>query len=398
MTAAAASIEQPEQTGLRHELRPARVEPVLISPFNSAGDKPRQIIKDQTGTRYVLTNQVGVRLIELFDGQRTLVEIQRAFAEHYRIELELEKIERFADLCHRNNLLVPESWVALEPQPAVRRHGNLGFYRRLFVAERLLDWLVARRVWWCNPLTGLLAAALLLAALAFALGPSSHRLELTAPLMQVQGHPSDLLLLLLPLLFFVELALHELAHAVACRLFGARSGGFGFGLLWGVMPICFTDTTDAYTIDNKYQRMAISAAGPLVDALALGLAALVAWSSPPDALIGRLAVAYSAFPLSMLLINLNPFLIRMDGYWILSDWLEQPNLRQTALDYLGRQARRLIARPAPADSLADRTREHWKWPLIYTIYGVIALTWTVSFVLLFLFSLARAAQRLLALF
>lgn len=396
MTVAAATLEQPDLASLRRELRPARVEPVQISPFNSEGQRPRQIIKDPTGTCYVLTNQVGVRLIELFDGQRTLAEIQRAFAERYRIELELEKIERFADLCHRNNLLLPESWVTLEPH-APRSRGRTGFYRRLFAAERLLDWLVQRRAWWCNPLTGLLAAGLLLAALVFAFGPASHRLELAAPLMQVQGRPSDFLLLLLPLVFFAELALHELAHGLACRLFGARTGGFGFGLLWGVMPICFTDTTDAYSIDSKYKRMAVSAAGPLVDALALGLTALLVWAGPPDALGTRLALAYSAFPLSMLLITLNPFLIRMDGYWILSDWLEQTNLRQTALGYLARRVRRLLGRPAPADALADRSRERGWWPLIYTAYGLTALVWTVWFVSAFLLSLARAAQQLWAL-
>lgn len=380
-------------------LRPQRIPALHISPFNSEGQKPRFIVKDETETHYLLTNQVGVILLQFFDGQHSPEEIQSAFAQRYPLDLSLEKIASFADLCHRNNLLVPGSWEG-NPSKPKRTHTyrrNLGFYKRLFTADQVVDWLVSHRAWWCNPIMLLVGLLCVGAALMFALHPPPTA-GFVSPLHQVQRNMSDLYLLALPFVFLVQLSLHELAHSVVCRLFGAKPGGFGFGLLWGVVPIFFTDTTDAYTIDNKYRRMLVSAAGPLVDLVCLGITALVAWLSPSGSLAARLALAYSALPLTMLLINLNPFLIRMDGYWILADWLEQPNLRQTALRYLWRQIRGLFGRVDQPLSLDVQPSQQWHQHVLYGVYGIVAVGWTVAFIVAYIRSFVVSIQQFVRMF
>jgi hypothetical protein len=384
----------------RRILKPRRARGLQITPFNSNGWKPKYIVKDEIGEFYISTGSAGVTLLDLFNGERTVAELQQALAEQFNVEFTVERIESFVDLCNRSNLLVPGSWVDVDPADRARARkkrlgSRLGFYKHLIGADRLLDWLMSYQAWWYNRLTGAMVVALMLAGLLFALFPPEQA-GLAAPINQIYLTAADLYLTLLPLVFLLEISLHELAHSLACRVFGARSGGFGFGLIWGVVPVFFTKTTDAYTIDNKYQRMMISAAGPMVDLAFLGLSALVVWLSPAGSELYRFALAYTAFPLSVLLINLNPFLIRMDGYWILADLLEQPNLRSASLRYLAAGIRSRLGRNEKDDPLNEPLLAYGWQRHVYTLYGLVAFTWTVTFVGLFLLSLARALIDLVA--
>jgi hypothetical protein len=380
--------------GPRHICRPRRAPGLQITPFNSNGWKPKYIVKDEQGEFYIATNSAGVALLELFNGERTVAELQQALAEQFQLDFTAERIESFIDLCNRSNLLATGSWVDVDPAEKAKARkkrlgSRLGFYKHLIGADRLLEWLMAHRIWWHNRLTGSLAVVLMLAGFLFVLFPPDQA-GLAAPINQIYLTAADLYLTLLPLVFLFEISLHELAHSLACRVFGARSGGFGVGLIWGVVPVFYTKTTDAYTIDNKYQRMMISAAGPMVDLTFLGLFAVIVWLSPAGSEIYRFALAYTAFPLSVLLVNLNPFLIRMDGYWILADFLEQPNLRSASFRYLAAGIRSRLGRPEEAEPLSEPLVSQGWQRRIYVIYGLVAFTWTVTFVTLFVLSLARA--------
>lgn len=243
-------------------------------------------------------------------------------------------------------------------------------------------------------MTAALALVLILIGLAFAIFPPEQG-GLAAPINQIGMTREDFYLTLLPLVFLIEISLHEMAHSLACRIFGAQAGGFGLGLVWGVVPVFYTKTTDAYTIDNKYKRMMISAAGPLVDMAFLGIFGLIVWLSPPGALVHRLALGYTAFPLSVILINLNPFLIRMDGYWILSDYLELPNLRRSAVRYLSTTIRQWLGRPISAEVLAEPLTTNRRHQIIYSLYGLVSVIWTVTFISLFLYSIVQAVGNLI---
>ncbi|MCB0076414.1 MAG: M50 family metallopeptidase [Anaerolineales bacterium] len=374
------------------EHRPQQREGLLISPFNSEGKKPRFIVKDPTETYYIATNGVGLKLLDVMDGRRTVEGLQHALATSYGVSLPSQQIADFVDLCARNALLEADSWhvhEAAKRRPQSTRE-RLGFYKQLVKGDRLLDGLLRFRGWWLNPVTALLALLLTLFALHFILF-MPERGGMAAPITNLQFNREDLLFSLLPLLFLIEISFHELAHGITCRLFGARAGGFGFGLLWGIVPIFFTDTTDAYTIDSKYQRAMISFAGPLVDILFLGLAAAVILVAPAETTLSRFALAYSAIPMYVLLINLNPFLVRMDGYWILADLLEQPNLRRAALAHIRQSLAGLLRRHHDSDAGTTGTkRASRNERMIYSIYGLVAVGWTTFFVLSFVRAMGHA--------
>jgi putative peptide zinc metalloprotease protein len=119
--------------------------------------------------------------------------------------------------------------------------------------------------------------------------------------------------------------LHELGHAVTADRYGCRvpTMGVAFLVLW---PVLYTDTSDAWKLASRRQRLAIGAAGMAAE-LALAAFAALAWSLLPDGPLRSACflLAASTWVLT-LTVNLNPFM-RFDGYYLLSDALDIANLQ-----------------------------------------------------------------------
>jgi len=125
---------------------------------------------------------------------------------------------------------------------------------------------------------------------------------------------------------------HEFAHAYTSKAMGlhVRSMGVFFIVIW---PLLYTDTTDAWKISDRRQRMLISAAGILFE-LSVASIALLLWAFLPDGILRSLMFFLSGTSLiSTVLINLNPFM-RYDGYYILMDYWAIDNLRPRAFAML----------------------------------------------------------------
>lgn len=119
--------------------------------------------------------------------------------------------------------------------------------------------------------------------------------------------------------------LHELGHAVTADRYGCRvpTMGVAFLVMW---PVLYTDTSDAWKLASRRQRLAIGAAGMATE-LALAAFATVAWSLLPEGPLRSACflLATSTWILT-LVVNLNPFM-RFDGYYLLSDALDIANLQ-----------------------------------------------------------------------
>jgi putative peptide zinc metalloprotease protein len=123
---------------------------------------------------------------------------------------------------------------------------------------------------------------------------------------------------------FAAVSLHELAHGLTMSSFGRRVRSAGLKVV-GVFPYAYVDTTEAW-FEPRRRRIAISAAGPISDALVAGTASLIAVPLAPGAVRDVLfQVAFGAYVAGFM--NLNPFLDR-DGYHMLVDILREPQLRR----------------------------------------------------------------------
>ena len=123
-------------------------------------------------------------------------------------------------------------------------------------------------------------------------------------------------------------ALHEVGHAVTATRYGVRVAHMGVAMVV-MFPMLYTDTGESWKLSNSRQRLAIASAG-LITEMALAGIATLAWSLAPEGSIksALFFLATTSWVLT-LAINASPFM-RFDGYFILSDILDIPNLHERA--------------------------------------------------------------------
>jgi len=147
-------------------------------------------------------------------------------------------------------------------------------------------------------------------------------------------------LLLLALIFPIIKIMHELGHAVATKRWGGEVHEVGFMLLV-LIPVPYVDASASTVFNSKWQRITVTASGIMVEAFLAAIALFVWINIQPGA--GR-DIAFNVMVIggvSTILFNGNP-LLRFDGYYLLSDWIEIPNLASRANKYLGYLLKRYL--------------------------------------------------------
>jgi putative peptide zinc metalloprotease protein len=129
------------------------------------------------------------------------------------------------------------------------------------------------------------------------------------------------------LLTFISIVFHELGHATASHHYKAKHGGIGFGLYLYFMPVFFADVTDIWRLD-KWKRIVVNSAGVYFEIIFCLVLSIIGFATKNQIIeILSLIIAGKA------LYNLLPFL-RADGYWILSDLFNKPNLNFHSMNNL----------------------------------------------------------------
>jgi putative peptide zinc metalloprotease protein len=208
-----------------------------------------------------------------------------------------------------------QSWLNPMSMRLPLLHPDPWFERQAPLARALFTWPVLC-LW--------LALVLPMAGLAW-----QHLGELTENLSDRVLSASNLALLWL--VYPLVKAVHECAHGMAVKAWGGRVREMGLMFIL-FTPVPYVDASASYRFHDKWARAAVAAAGVMAE-LALGALALLVWLSAQDGVVR--ALAYNVVLIagvSTLLINGNP-LMRYDGYFVLCDLLEVPNLAQRAGQY-----------------------------------------------------------------
>ena len=188
--------------------------------------------------------------------------------------------------------------------------------------------------------------------------------------------------------FVLDKLVHESGHAIACKKFGHQNGTSGEVHVIGLMllvftPVPYVDASSAWLLKSRWQRAIVGAAGMWVE-FALAAAAAMVWalSSPTSTLHDFAYNLMFIASVTTVIFNANPFL-RYDGYYILADLLEIPNLFGRSIQY----AAYLIKRYAfglehvinPADTPGQKI-----WLVIYLVLAGIVRVLVSSLIVLFL--------------
>ena len=303
------------------------------------GDIQYVLVNNSTGQSYRFSPMV-YRLIGMMDGRRTVHDIWEKAIEQYGDAApdQHQVIQLLSQLYSANMLLCnikPDIARLLqqnrkeEAKADKKLQGNVLFFRvPLADPERFLAaCLPAVSALFSIPF--LLLALLLIAGAALQLWLNWQ--EFTTDLLPkiLTLHNVFLLLVIYP----VMKGLHELSHGFAIKKWGGEVHEMGLMLLI-LMPLPYIDATSAATFRSKWQRVAVGGAGIYVELL-LAAAAVFFWVYLEPGLART--VAYNVIfigGVSTLFFNGNP-LVKFDGYYILSDLLEIPNLGGRSLQYLG---------------------------------------------------------------
>lgn len=178
---------------------------------------------------------------------------------------------------------------------------------------------------------------------------------------------------MLALLAYVPIKLiHELSHGLAIRRWGGSVRRAGVTIMFG-LPVPWVDAAAATGFARRYQRIVVGAAGMLAE-IALAAVALPLWLVLPEG-IARDAAFVTLFitGVSTLLFNANP-LQRLDGYYIVTDVFDLPNLAPRSRQWWLEQLQRRLLRLPGAEPMAVARGES-KWLALYAplawLYGLV---------------------------
>lgn len=336
------------------------------------------VVHDPGNNQYYRLNPVAFECVGLLDGRRTIEEIwQLSLTRHGdAAPTQHELIQLISQLYGANLLSVdttPETEQLLRrgqerlSRRVKQQAMSLMYFRiKVFNPNRVLGWIepVLRPL--LNKWGFLVWAAWVLAGLIAIL---PHMPELTSGVDQAVS-PSNWLWL--SVVFVVTKLFHETGHGVICKRFGGQVPEMGFMMLV-LFPAPYVDASSAWGFESKWQRMAVGAGGMIFE-LAIASAAAFVWLNTDT---GELAhqLAYNAMftaGLSTVIFNANP-LMRFDGYYILSDLLEMPNLMQRSNNMLKYLCQKYIYRVKDANPPSTARDEQ----VIFVIYGVLGMAYRI---------------------
>jgi CRP-like cAMP-binding protein/Zn-dependent protease len=168
--------------------------------------------------------------------------------------------------------------------------------------------------------------------------------------------------ILLGLAFFLTF-MHELGHAVVIARYDRKVKSAGFMIYFGA-PAFFVEATDSLMLDRR-QRILQSFAGPFTELIIAGAAAIVVFAFPSGP-AAHLLYKFAALNYLVIFLNLIP-LLELDGYWILSDLIQVPDLRPRSLQFVQHD---LVHRVRSRERLTPQ-----EWGL--AAYGVAGVLFTI---------------------
>jgi putative peptide zinc metalloprotease protein len=360
-----------------------RMRPDLAVQRQTWQGREYWLVKDPLTLKYFRFEDEEFALLEMLDGRASIEEICERFEERFAPQrIRPSELQLLLANFHRSNLVVADA-AGQGDQLLARQHeqqrkailSTLGNFLAIrfkgIDPDRFLTWLNGRYGWIFSIPAAVCSAGLILSAVAL-LAAEFDVLRSRLPEFQAFFAAQNWLLLALALA--VTKVLHEIGHGLACKRFGGECHEMGLMLLVGT-PCLYCNVTDAWMIPSKWRRAVVGAAGMYVELNLAAIATFVWWFSQPG-LVNHLCLnVMFVSSVSTLLFNGNP-LLRYDGYYILSDLLEIPNLRQKSAAVVQRTLGQWLLGISPRRDPFLPVRRQWAFALYAvasSIYG-----WLVS--------------------
>jgi putative peptide zinc metalloprotease protein len=363
----------PEQAKLRDD---------LVSSQSVIDDQTVYTLKDPVTGRYFRLREPEFWLIQQLDGETSPEDAAERFRDKFQLNISADNVRQFIDTLE--NLLFLEN--SRSEQGISRASYGAATKKRLasrifflkikaFSPGRLLDILASlykpfhHPFWFVIQGIGIMIGLALLWANASQFGVNITEIY----------NVSSIATIVISL--FILVTLHEFAHAIICRHYGGSVPEMGFLLMY-LQPCFYCDLSDAWLFEKKSHRLAVTFAGPYFQLILLAVSIIIWRLTVPTSDINEIARVIVIVSWVSYLFNFNP-LIKLDGYYLLSDWLDIPNLRQKSFSYLGNLLKRgILGWPIDAVRVTKREKR------VFVLYSLLALTYTTLLIGYILFVVA----------
>lgn len=353
------------------------------------------VIHDPLSLKFTRLRDDEYALFELLDGEHSLEDLVNFYEARFAPQrLRPEEAARFVNMLHNSGLLLAEragQGESLHERSAKRRREE---FRKRWLSPLAVRFrgfnpeaLFAAIYPFVRPFMSRLALVCGCLFILSALGLTAVQWRTFAarlPDYHAYFTPTNMLLLMGVLA--VVKVLHEFGHGLTCLHFGGRCHELGMMFLV-FTPCLYCNVSDAYRFPNKWHRAAVGAAGIYVELLLASVAVYLWWFTEPG-LLNQICLGVAALcSVSTLLFNGNP-LMRYDGYYVLCDIVETPNLAERSASVVREGFLRCFAKNhVEGDPFLPRRRRGW-----YAAYAVASTAYrvmvTCAIVLLFI-ELAR---------
>jgi putative peptide zinc metalloprotease protein len=322
----------------RREINPAAPLPrrrpdLIVRPASVQGFF---VVKSPTAGSYFQLGLAEHFLLGQLDGQRTAATVREAFEQHFGEPLTASDIDDFLKMAAGMELLeVAEGAKPLAPPSRPRTPQSFLYFRKnLFDPNTFFNWLAPKiSFFWTR---GFVALSVSLFVMAF-LVAWTNRTELFSRFNSVFDWQ---VLALFWVTVVITMVLHEFAHGLTCKHFGGEVHEVGV-LVMFFTPCLYCNVSDAWLFPEKSKRIWVGVAGPYLD-LCLWAAGVFVWRiTVEDSAINYISWTIMATCASRTILNFNP-LMKSDGYYLLSDWMQVPNLSTFGLQRWAATARWLL--------------------------------------------------------
>lgn len=371
------------------DLRPQLCQHVRTYPQEYRGER-WYVLRDESNGRHLRFNAAAYDFIGHLDGDLSVQEIWDQMAK----TVDANTLEQDDVLLILTQLFAIDALRSGLPVDAKEFFKRYQYQRRLLQKRRVMnplairvplldpDRLLNRLLPWVRPVFSNSGAAvwLLLVGMASLLALVNFP-TLNAAIDQDILSPANLLLM--TLMFVLIKTVHEFGHAFAVKMWGGEVHEMGITLLV-LAPVPYVDASAAWGFRDKRKRVLVGAVGVLVELFIAALALFIWLAVEPglvrDAAFNSLLIG----SVSTLLFNANP-LLRFDGYYVLQDLVEIPNLyTRSSRYYLYLMQRYLFGMDQARSPVTAKGERPW-----FLFYGLAAFIYRLAIMLVIVLFLAE---------
>ena len=365
-----------------------RMRPDLTARRHRYHGRTFWVVKEPVGLNYFRFHEEEYAILCMLDGRTSLEDIKEQFETQFAPQkITYHDLLQFVGTLHRSGLVISEA-VGQGHQLRKRRDEKkwremMGKVANVFALrfrgvdpERFFNVIYPYTGWFFRWYTVVCVMLMGLAALTL-VGVQFDEFSRRLPNFHSFFGPQNWFYLAITMA--VVKVLHEFGHGLSCKHFGGECHELG-AMMLVFTPALYCNVSDSWLLPNKWHRAAIGAAGMYVELCLASIATFLWWFSTPG-LFNHICLSVMFIcSVSTVVFNGNP-LLRFDGYYILMDILEIPNLRQKSTEITRRFFVWLCLGIEQPENPFLPHKHQWAFGL-YTIAAVV-YRWIVVFSIIF---------------